>query len=262
MAKPTKPTAPEAPLRSDPVFPSKAQTFLTWLSGLFYTYVGDAVDFVDARADEALAAATFAGLPSLSGKGLNMLRVNAGATAMEFRTPTQVLVDIGGPAVGDYVFTAASIAPVGALKCNGAAVSRTTYAALFALIGTTFGVGNGTTTFNLPDFRGEFPRGWDDGRGIDTGRVIGSAQAAAMLDHTHTGTTSSDGAHTHALTAVTSTGGTAGIAIATQAPTSGSAYIASAGAHTHTLTTGNPSAGGGAETRPRNIALLICIRYQ
>ena len=262
MAKPTKPTAPEAPLRSDPLFASKAQTFLSWMAGLFYTYLGDAVDFVDARADEALAAATFAGLPSLTGKGSNILRVNAGATAMEFRTPAQVLVDIGGPAVGDYTFTAASVAPVGTLKCNGAAVSRTTYATLFALIGTDFGVGNGTTTFNLPDMRGEFPRGWDDGRGIDAGRAIGSAQAAAMLNHTHSGTTSSDGSHTHPLTAVTSTGSTAGIAIASQAPTSGAAYIASAGAHTHTLTTGNPSAGGDTETRPRNIAMLICIRYQ
>ena len=57
--------------------------------------------------------------------------------------------------------------PAGTLECNGQAVSRTTYAGLFALIGTTYGPGNGTTTFNLPDYRGQFMRGWDHGRGLD-----------------------------------------------------------------------------------------------
>jgi microcystin-dependent protein len=52
---------------------------------------------------------------------------------------------------------------VGWLKCNGAAVSRSTYAVLFAAIGTLYGAGDGTTTFNLPDYRGEFLRGLDDG---------------------------------------------------------------------------------------------------
>ncbi|WP_288077329.1 phage tail protein, partial [Pseudomonas sp.] len=77
-------------------------------------------------------------------------------------------------------------APAGWLKANGAAVSRTTYAALFAAIGTTFGSGNGSTTFNLPDLCGEFIRGWDDGRGVDTGRVFGSVQTDELRSHTHT----------------------------------------------------------------------------
>ena len=95
MVKPTPPTAPEAPLRSDPAFSTKAQTFLTWLAGGFNTYVGDAVDFVDERADEALAAATTFGFPSIAGKGLNFTRVNSGATALEFRTPVQLRSDLG-----------------------------------------------------------------------------------------------------------------------------------------------------------------------
>jgi len=110
MVKPTPPTAPEAPLRSDPAFSAKAQTFLTWLSGLFYSYVGDAVDFVDERADEALAAATTFGFPSIAGKALNLTRVNAAGTALEFRTPVQVRSDIGATAVGASVFTAADAA--------------------------------------------------------------------------------------------------------------------------------------------------------
>jgi hypothetical protein len=97
MVKPTPPTAPEAPLRSDPAFSTKAQTFLTWLAGGFNTYVEDAVDYVDERADEALAAATTFGFPSIAGKGLNFTRVNAGGTALEFRTPAQVRADLGLP---------------------------------------------------------------------------------------------------------------------------------------------------------------------
>jgi hypothetical protein len=59
--------------------------------------------------------------------------------------------------------------PAGTLAANGAAVSRVAYAALFAVIGTTYGAGDGVNTFNLPDDRGNFSRAWDNGRGIDPG---------------------------------------------------------------------------------------------
>lgn len=75
--------------------------------------------------------------------------------------------------------------PTGWLHLNGQAVSRTTYDDLFALWGTTFGAGNGTTTFNVPDVRGEFPRFWDASRGVDSGRGIGTAQAADIAAHAH-----------------------------------------------------------------------------
>ena len=81
---------------------------------------------------------------------------------------------------GAVLYFAGQTAPAGWLKANGAAVSRTAYAALFAAIGTTYGAGDGSTTFNLPDLRGEFMRGWDDGRGIDHGRAFGSAQGDAI----------------------------------------------------------------------------------
>ncbi|AZB57263.1 hypothetical protein EBL89_18410 [Cereibacter sphaeroides] len=74
---------------------------------------------------------------------------------------------------------ATSAPPGGWLRCNGAAISRTNYADLFAAIGTTFGNGDGSTTFNLPDLRGEFVRGWDNGRGADAGRAFGSLQVQA-----------------------------------------------------------------------------------
>lgn len=75
---------------------------------------------------------------------------------------------------------ARSTAPSGWLKANGAAVSRTAYADLFAAIGTTYGSGDGFNTFNLPDLRGEFIRGFDDARGVDSGRAMGSSQASTL----------------------------------------------------------------------------------
>jgi len=84
------------------------------------------------------------------------------------------------------------------LKCNGTAISRTTYAALFAIIGTTHGAGDGSSTFNVPDLRGEFVRGWDDGRGVDSGRNFGTSQSDENKQHNHTASTSvSDSGHFH-----------------------------------------------------------------
>lgn len=93
-----------------------------------------------------------------------------------------------------------SSAPAGWLKANGAAVSRTAYADLFSRIGTTFGAGDGSTTFNLPDYRGEFLRGFDDGRGLDGGRTLNSVQAAMVLAHGHTAGTDVQGNHAHTTT--------------------------------------------------------------
>jgi microcystin-dependent protein len=93
--------------------------------------------------------------------------------------------------------------PSGYLVCDGAPRSRTAYADLFAAIGTTWGVGDGSTTFNVPDFRGVFRRGWDNGRNIDTGRAFASQQQSQNLTHSHSGTTNDGGTHVH-------TGGTSG----------------------------------------------------
>jgi phage-related tail fiber protein len=78
--------------------------------------------------------------------------------------------------VGAIIYFANATAPTGYLKANGAAVSRTTYSALFSAIGTLYGAGDGVNTFNLPDVRGEFLRCLDDGRGVDSGRTLGSFQ--------------------------------------------------------------------------------------
>lgn len=147
---------------------------------------------------------------------------------------------------GTVTAFAANTPPDGFLKANGAAVSRTTYAALFSAIGTTFGVGDGSTTFNVPDLRGEFIRGWDDSRGVDSGRTFGSAQADAMQGHWHP------------------------IWGCQQMATGGSSYGFSTGGTLGPVNDAvkSPIADGvngtprtAAETRPRNIALLACIKY-
>ncbi|MFD2578808.1 tail fiber protein [Novosphingobium colocasiae] len=86
---------------------------------------------------------------------------------------------------GQVAAFAMAVAPAGWLACNGAAVSRETYAALFSAISTEWGGGDGSTTFNLPDLRGEFLRGWDDGRGIDADRDFASFQADELKEHAH-----------------------------------------------------------------------------
>lgn len=130
----------------------------------------------------------------------------------------------------------AAAAPAGYLECDGAAVSRATYAALFAVIGTVHGVGDGATTFNVPDLRGEFVRGWDDGRGIDAARTFGSAQADEFEAHVHAVAPPSSTDDTAAGLTSTGTGGT------------------------ETVTPYNTASTGGAETRPRNVALLYIIK--
>lgn len=192
---------------------------------------------LDAKA--ALASPPLTGTPTAP-------TATAGTNTTQIATTAFVLAN--GGVAGEVSFFAMSSAPTGWLKANGAEVSRSTYAALFTAIGTTFGVGNGSTTFNIPDLRGEFIRGWDDARGIDSGRAFGSAQANDTEAHTH-------GAGTLAWTknlATASAQSTSGITGGTGASGSGPYNIS---------LTGITSSTGGTETRPRNIALLACIKF-
>lgn len=137
---------------------------------------------------------------------------------------------------GHIDYTARTTAPAGWMACDGRTLSRSVYASLFAAIGTTYGAGDGSTTFNIPDLRGEFIRGLDSGRGVDSGRALGSAQASQNLSHTHL------------VRRINSSGG------ATTALGSG--------ANASTWADDGPmTSSGGTEARPRNVALLAIIRY-
>jgi microcystin-dependent protein len=139
--------------------------------------------------------------------------------------------------VGSVTMYAANTAPTGWLECSGAAVSRTTYAGLFAAIGTVFGSGDGSTTFNLPQMQGEFARGWDNGRGVDPARAFGSAQADELEAHVHS-------------VQPPAASGEAGSGLTT----TGSGGVES-------ITPYDTASTGGTETRPRNIALMFIIKF-
>ena len=162
------------------------------------------------------------------------------------------LTGINGVPVGTEVLWATATAPTGWLEENGAAISRTTYADLYAVIGTTYGVGDGSSTFNLPDARGEFIRGWAHGSANDadrasrtnrgdgtTGDNVGTKQGDGIKDHNH-----ETGTHTSANTGSVN-------------------YI-----ERQHWATGTGGFGGGgmrttptSDTRPRNVNRMILIKY-
>jgi microcystin-dependent protein len=143
---------------------------------------------------------------------------------------------------GAVIAMATETVPGGFLECNGAAISRTIYATLYAAIGVVHGYGDNSTTFNLPDYRGRFLRGWDHAVARDpdkasrtamntggaTGDTVGSIQADAFRSHTHSCAQPSGQAYTYSGNgAVSSTSG----------------------------------ATGGNETRPINANVMHCIKY-
>lgn len=171
--------------------------------------------------------------------------------------------------VGDIKMSVHNTDFYGWLKCDGRSVSRTTYADLFAVIGTSFGSAS-ATTFNLPDCRGRVLGTLGQGAGL-TNRTLGqnageelhTMTTAEMPAHTHTGTTSSDGTHNHSVTDPghthswnygiegddSGTGGSYGEFTLTPGPTAPIANattgitVNNSGAHTHTFT--SDSTGGG-----------------
>jgi microcystin-dependent protein len=156
-------------------------------------------------------------------------------------TPPGMIVAYGG-----------KTAPTGWLVCDGSAVGRTgTYAALFANVGILWGGGDGVATFNIPDLRGYFLRGWDSASGRDPdsasrtnitggtvlGDVVGSYQQDQFARHTHSTWASNDGANLSA---------------------GAYNYAGSQGSVTFSGTTG---ATGGTETRPVNAYVTYIIKF-
>jgi len=178
------------------------------------------------------------------------LDATVGAPVWQKTLTTTYITQNAAPA-GTVNYFAMSSLPAGWLECNGAAVSRTTYAALFANISTTYGAGDGSSTFNLPDLRGYFLRGWDHGAGVDTGRNLGTTQADDFKGHYHlNGVGENDPvANVFVYTTVT-----------TDCPGYATNYSVNtgAGATTHQ---GLTSTTTGTETRPKNVAMMTCIKY-
>lgn len=177
-----------------------------------------------------------------------------------------VLVDSTGQSantsavpVGAILQVAQGAAPAGYLECDGSLQSQAALPQLYAQIGLWYAqAGDPAGMFRLPDTRGFFVRGWDNGAGRDPGRIRGSRQVDSVVTHTHTGTTSSDGLHTHSVLKAAAGNNTAGPYVSpANAGSGGSAQVSSDGAHTHTFTT---DATGGTETRPINVAFMFVIK--
>jgi microcystin-dependent protein len=163
---------------------------------------------------------------------------------------------------GAVMSFALSAAPIGWLNCDGAAISRTTYVSLFAAIGTIYGVGDNSTTFNVPNLQGQFVRGLTTNQStvsrdpLSATRVLGNVQGDIFKSHNH-GIT--DPGHSHGWSAYNGPPGSnygfnfvSGIA-------SFAGYTSyGTGSNTTGITINNQ---GDLETRPVNIALLYCIKY-
>ena len=231
--------------------------------------------FVALKSPSSVSSNVTFTLPGADGSNGQMLQTN-GSGALSFTT-------VSGVPSGAVFCIAVATVPSGYLECDGAAVSRTTYAALFAVIGVNYGAGNGSSTFNIPDLRGEFVRGYDHGRGVDSGRSINNPQGSQNAQHNHSATTTgSVGNHRHnyafaqgsnggvgnnfggsGITSVSQSGGR----LAELEQSGGNdgqdlrGYTAETNDTTPSLSVSTTIANqGGNESRPRNIAMMYVIK--
>ena len=196
-----------------------------------------------------------------------------------------------------------TVAPSGWLQAKGQSISRSDYPYLWEFAQSSgnlsategsktdgqFGPGNGTTTFTLPDLRGVHIRNWDDSKGTDTDRDIGTSQEDQNKSHSHGASTNSTGSHTHSASTASSGNHDHGYSVlqkninngnveagtrtiggsmnnsvnATHTTNSAGSHshsvsVTSSGSHSHTVTV---NSDGGTETRVKNIALMACIKY-
>jgi microcystin-dependent protein len=187
----------------------------------------------------------------------------AGTVPQTAFAPSVILVPTG--AVMPFAMNSA---PTGWLAADGTQYAKTgTYATLFAAIGVTYGETNGsggvgTTHFRVPDLRGYFVRGAGANSDTTSAGTFGAKQTDSVIAHTHSGTTGNESVdHTHGYSADTGRaagagGGGATINQLTAATTSGVSAN-----HTHNFTTSSQSPAGATETRPRNVAMLYCIKF-
>ena len=224
---------------------------------------------IGVRAPASVASDITFNLPAADGNAGEFLQTD-GSGNLSFSI-------VQGVPTGAVFCRAAASVPSGYLECNGAAVSRTTYSALFAVIGTTYGTGNGSSTFNLPDLRGEFIRGFDNGRGVDSGRSINNPQGSQNLSHNHTygnnSITVSGANHNHSIRKISLQPSIANVAVTLGSGQSyqiGYATNFSGDTNQAINTSGNLSMSGtvgitinnngGSESRPRNVAMMYIIR--
>lgn len=237
-------------------FNIKFVSTITTTQGLTYTYFYNAdptsADFSVTLPSPTGTRGKFLGITNSGTTGKVTVNANGGSPTVEVLYPGDVLwvlstgsVNVvrsfyqrtGSEPVGTLKMWSTDTAPAHYLVRDGAAISRTTYWQLFEVIGTTFGAGDGSTTFNLPNDLGLFERGWDSGGSIDPARSFGSTQDDAIKAHTHSLPTEVGANAYNWLFSAGGAGWNQGGASAT-------------------------GSTGGTETRPKNRAYLPIIKYQ
>ena len=227
---------------------------------------------VDSAGDIVMAGTGALKLPN----GTTAQRPTAATGQIRFNSTTTEFEGYNGSAwgglasgvpVGTILAHAANTPPTGFLECNGSNISRSTYATLFSAISTTFGVGDGSSTFALPDLRGQFIRGWANTGSTDASRVFGSTQTDQNKNHTHTTDSTSLTGGIRKISEGFGAGGSAtGVftktadgnnTITGSSSTSPVGGVDFDGTHTHTIS----SSGGGTEARPTNLALMYIIKF-
>ena len=218
--------------------------------------------FVALKSPSSVSSNVTFTLPGADGTNGQMIQTN-GSGALSFTT-------VNGVPVGSVFCMAVATVPSGYLECDGTAVSRTTYAALFAVIGTQYGNPN-STQFRVPDLRGEFVRGYDNGRGVDSGRSINDPQGSQYGQHNHNVSASSsssvsDPGHSHSMSVGFFNSVNSGGALSFKdAGTSNRINSNTTGISVSTSTSISQSNRGGtdnsSETRPRNIAMMYIIKF-
>jgi microcystin-dependent protein len=188
--------------------------------------------------------------------------VASGATSINTGNITDRRYDIGHlyEPIGKIMMYASATPPARWLVCDGSAVSRTTYAALFDVIGTSYGAGDGSTTFNLPDFSGRMPLGGVSGIGETGGEETVALTTNQMPIHSHGGTLGEDGEHTHTYTSAVDSAlhGNTGD-MWPYSSVAQSRVTNSAGAHTHDLTINNAGGGQAHNNMPPYLGINFLI---
>ncbi len=158
--------------------------------------------------------------------------------------------------VGAIFFFPVETPPEYTLECNGAAISRSAYAELFALIGTKHGAGDGTTTFNLPDLRGKFIRGTGG-----NAAALGVAQGDAIRNITGE-VFKNGGAGPLVLARISELSQTGALAVTSERTTPYSVAGEAAPLASNCSFDASRIVPTAAENRPVNVALLPCIVYK
>ncbi len=220
--------------------------------------VGSFIALTAGTGNISAATGTFSGNVSASGYNSSGFPItNVGAPTAGTDAATKDYADSVGVPPGTVLAWAGQPGiPAGYFECNGASLVRTSYPELFAAIGTTYGAASGTT-FNVPDLRGQFIRGYDSGGAIDPGRVYGSYQQDAIQYHKHWSGWAESGGASFGQSAVYGAWGSG--------DSDGDNYMFKTSSGV-TDGYGNPNSEAGlslmtSETRPKNIAMRFIIKY-